>query len=153
MTSQSQSIDQIITSPLNRAQHSAEILSEKLLKPVSGLDELKERSFGIWQGRLFNEIKDDLDFSDVFFKVNNTAIPDGESAIEARKRMAIALRQLSQKFPQQKLLVVTHGELLRCFLSGIENSVDGSAYELFKNGQVFEVHFSPQQNEFKMLIH
>ena len=145
------SITQIVSSPLNRANHSAEILQQTFIKPLTLHKPMQERSFGIWQGRLFDDIQTDGNFSEVFFNVNNTPIPQGESAIEARHRMTQGLTQLSQQFPNQKLLIVTHGELLRCFLSGLENSIDGSAYQLFKNGKVFEVHYSPSRQHFKFI--
>jgi len=145
-------IDHIVTSPLSRATHSATILQNRIVKPLTTLDSLKERSFGIWQGNLFDEIKDEPNFSDVFFQVNDTPIQQGESAIEARKRMALGLRQLNREFPNRKLLVVTHGELLRCFLSGLENGIDGSAYQLFENGSVFEVWYSSEKDQFKYAI-
>ena len=145
-----QPIEQIFCSPLGRAKHSASLLQKQIEKPIQHADFLKERSFGIWQGRLFDDIKQDQDFADVFFKVNDTPIPQGESAIQARKRMSHGLKELGQRHPKQKLLIVTHGELLRCFLSGLENSVDGSAYELFKNGKVFEVHYLNDLEQFKV---
>ncbi len=119
---------------------------------MTELDQLKERSFGVWQGQLFEKIKNDKDFADVFFKVNDTPIVQGESAIQARQRMADGLRQLASDYPRQKMLVVTHGELLRCFLSGLENSVDGSAYQLFKNGKVFEVGYCLNNDRFSVLF-
>lgn len=143
-------ISRIFSSPLGRAKHSSTILQKRINQPIKELDFLKERSFGLWQGKLFEDIKQDHDFAEVFFKVSDTPIPQGESAIQARKRMTSGLKVLGQHYQNQKLLIVTHGELLRCFLSGLENSVDGSAYELFKNGKVFEVNYSPVLDQFKV---
>ncbi len=145
-------IEQIFSSPLGRAKHSATLLQQCIEQPIQEATFLKERSFGIWQGQLFDEIKQDQAFADVFFKVTDTPIEKGESAIQARKRMEVGLKALGQQHPNQKLLVVTHGELLRCFLSGLKNSVDGSAYELFKNGKVFEVSYSPNTEQFEVKL-
>ncbi|MBV1910566.1 MAG: histidine phosphatase family protein [Kangiellaceae bacterium] len=143
-----QPIDHIISSPLMRAQHSARILNQTLNQSLVLKSELKERSFGIWQGQMFNEIESNPDFSDVFFNVNDTPIPNGESAMDARERIVCCLQQLAHQYGQKRLLVVTHGELLRCFLSGLKDSIDGSAYQLFKNGKVFEVNYDHQTDQF-----
>ena len=152
-TPDTKAIDHIISSPLARTQSSAVILQKKLQRPLSIKHALKERSFGIWEGKLFDAIKHEPTFKKVFFEITETSIEQGESAIEARQRMQQSLAQLAVKYRGQRLLVVTHGEILRCFLSGIDNSMDGSAYQLFKNGKVFQVVYNLSQQSFKLLTY
>jgi broad specificity phosphatase PhoE len=142
-------IDQIISSPLARAESSSIILQKKLQKPLSVHHSLKERSFGVWEGRMFDEIKQEPDFESVFYSITQTPIVKGESAIDARERMDTSLKELALEYKQQCLLVMTHGEILRCFLSGIDKNIDGSAYQLFENGKVFEVVYSSTRNAFR----
>ncbi len=144
-------IDHIISSPLARTQSSAVILQKKLQRPLSIKHALKERSFGVWEGKLFDAIKHEPTFKKVFFEITETPIEQGESAIEARQRMQQSLAQLAIKYRGQRLLVVTHGEILRCFLSGIDNNMDGSAYQLFKNGKAFQVVYNLSKQSFKLL--
>jgi len=50
-------IDLVVASPLKRARTTAEIVSEQLGKPLFFDDELKERRFGAFEGRIVSEVK------------------------------------------------------------------------------------------------
>ena len=102
--------DAIVSSPLSRAAETADLIAEGLGLGVSRrVPELTERSFGPAEGMQAGPELDAL------------RIPGGfkgaESEDEAADRGLAALEALAEEFRGQRLLVVTHGTLLRVSLS------------------------------------
>lgn len=102
--------DAIVSSPLSRAAETADLIAEGLGLGVSRrVPELTERSFGPAEGMQAGPELDTL------------RIPGGfkgaESEDEAAGRGLAALEALAEEFRGQRLLVVTHGTLLRVSLS------------------------------------
>ncbi|MDQ0662049.1 putative phosphatase [Arthrobacter ulcerisalmonis] len=102
--------DAIVSSPLSRAAETADLIAEGLGLTVSRrVPELTERSFGPAEGMQAGPELDAL------------RIPGGfkgaESEGEAADRGLAALEALAEEFRGQRLLVVTHGTLLRVSLS------------------------------------
>ena len=102
--------DAIVSSPLSRAAETADLIAEGLGLTVSRrVPELTERSFGPAEGMQAGPELDAL------------RIPGGfkgaESEDEAADRGLAALEALAEEFRGQRLLVVTHGTLLRVSLS------------------------------------
>ena len=102
--------DAIVSSPLSRAAETADLIAEGLGLSVSRrVPELTERSFGPAEGMQAGPELDAL------------RIPGGfkgaESEEEAANRGLAALEALAEEFRGQRLLVVTHGTLLRVSLS------------------------------------
>ncbi|SLK03172.1 histidine phosphatase family protein [Arthrobacter sp. P2b] len=102
--------DAIVSSPLSRAAETADLIAEGLgLEVVRRVPELTERSFGPAEGMQAGPELDAL------------RVPGGfqgaESEDEAAERGLAALEALAEEFRGQRLLVVTHGTLLRVSLS------------------------------------
>ncbi|MDP9987113.1 putative phosphoglycerate mutase [Arthrobacter oryzae] len=102
--------DAIVSSPLSRAAETADLIAEGLGLTVSRrVPELTERSFGPAEGMQAGPELDAL------------RVPGGfkgaESEDEAADRGIAALEALAEEFRGQRLLVVTHGTLLRVTLS------------------------------------
>ena len=102
--------DAIVSSPLSRAAETADLIAEGLGLSVSRrVPELTERSFGPAEGMQAGPELDAL------------RVPGGfkgaESEDEAADRGLAALEALAEEFRGQRLLVVTHGTLLRVSLS------------------------------------
>ena len=102
--------DAIVSSPLSRAAETADLIAEGLGLAVSRrVPELTERSFGPAEGMQAGPELDAL------------RVPGGfkgaESEDEAADRGLAALEALAEEFRGQRLLVVTHGTLLRVTLS------------------------------------
>ena len=119
--------DAIVSSPLSRAAETADIIAEGLGLTVSRrVPELTERSFGPAEGMQAGPELDAL------------RVPGGfkgaESEDEAADRGIAALEALAEEFRGQRLLVVTHGTLLRVSLSRAVGqtlaSVDNAALNL-----------------------
>lgn len=114
----------VYCSPLSRALKSAEIISEPFgLTPIVMAD-LRERSFGIWEGMSFNEIKERYPeefeaWADNPLKYSPIG---GESTIEVRDRVINALNKIMNNHNSQSLSIVAHGgvnRIILCHIMGI----------------------------------
>lgn len=113
----------IYSSHLARAEESAIIFAEELKLPVNKTERLRERTMGSLQGKRLAELKEKfkkeyemLDKLSHEEKMKWKLVADMENANEAAERMKGILLEISEKHPEQIILVVTHGALLRFFL-------------------------------------
>ncbi|MDP3047879.1 MAG: histidine phosphatase family protein [Thermodesulfovibrionales bacterium] len=92
----SSKLSAIYCSPLSRALKSAEIIAESNgLKPIV-IEDLRERSFGIWEGMTFTEIKENYPQEFEAWAGNPLRYSpiDGESTIEVRERVIRVLNEI-----------------------------------------------------------
>ncbi|WP_144392521.1 histidine phosphatase family protein [Pleionea sediminis] len=145
-----QSITHIISSPLQRAYQTAKICSNLLNLELETDDALMERHFGHWQGKLFDELNNQPYFEKIFFEVTEHRPPDGESAIELQERLTIALKGLANKYQNGSILIVSHGDLIRCFLAKLRNKNFCDAYSQYGNGSYFSLKYDHKMDKFKL---
>jgi len=144
-------ISGIYSSPLNRAYQTALACAATCHQDVNVLDALKERHFGDWQGRLYQEVQAHKYFNEIFKQVTDTPPPNGESALQAQRRIFIALKTLALQHKKQTVLVVSHGDLIRslCALFTQESFCD--AYSQYGNGQFLTLLFDHQSQCFQSM--
>jgi alpha-ribazole phosphatase len=97
-------ISNVYTSPLIRALKSAEIIAEPHgLKPIE-IPDFRERSFGIWEGMSFNEIKDKYpeEFEAWAGNPLKYSPMGGESTIEVRDRVIKAMDEILNRAKEQE---------------------------------------------------
>jgi len=157
-------ISSIVSSTLTRAKKTSGICQESLNCPLSLNDKLIERNFGSWQGKVIAEVQCEHNYQDVFHQVNNTAPPSGESGIECASRFQQGLIEIANEYQykptsvQQKnnILVVSHGDILRCFLSTwIDNFNNNHAIntqnKAFDNGCIFQINYNIEKQKFTLI--
>jgi broad specificity phosphatase PhoE len=103
-------IDLIVASPLIRARKTAEIVSERLGKPLLFDDELKERRFGRFEGLVVNEVKQQFGLQPHQRLVKHLP-PDAEQWHETGVRTLRVLGKWLTNHPDQTLLFVSHSGL------------------------------------------
>jgi broad specificity phosphatase PhoE len=94
-----EAFDAVYASDLRRAYETAEIVGSRLGLAVEREAGLREIDVGSWQGLTRIEI--------------DGAEWDGESAEEHRQRVVEALRQIADRHPDGRVLVVAHGGTVR----------------------------------------
>ena len=134
-------IDLIISSPLGRAVKSAIICQETLNIPIIKLNEITERDLGHWQGQYASNIKADDTYNEILHQFTQLTPEDGESAIDCGTRIYNSLQTLAKNQINKNLLVIFHGEALRCFLAKLGQKSTANAYELFDNGSTIHLTF------------
>lgn len=108
----SEQADAIYSSPLQRALTTAETIARVLNLPIQQIDDLREMSYGEWEGRSFLDVRREHDaLYRRWIEDPDCACPSGESHNDVRRRMIRALDAIAggAKHP----IVVTHGTAIR----------------------------------------
>lgn len=147
-----ESIDLIVTSPLPRAATTAHVCHNKLDIALKVHEDLVERHFGDWQGRLFNELNEQPHFADIFFKVTEHAPPGGETGEDCAQRFEQALIEIAAEHGSKKVLIVTHGDVLRCFSTQLKQVAFCDAYSQYGNGSVIRVEYDHPLQRFDFTV-
>jgi broad specificity phosphatase PhoE len=144
-------IDAIYSSPLQRAVSTAQVCSSLIAKQVKTHPAFLERNFGDWQGKLFDDLKLARHFKSIFHEVTCHAPPNGESGIECKSRMQDGLKLIAQT-KADNILIISHGDLIRCFLADLTSNVACDAYSQYGNGSVFKVLLCHQTMTFEYAV-
>jgi len=104
----------IYSSPLERAQETAEPIAR-----LSGLDvmlreRLGEVRCGDWTGATFNELQHMPDWKRFEAFRSSVRIPNGETMVEVQARVAAELLELEKMHLGSTVAIVTHGDVIRC---------------------------------------
>jgi len=117
----------VVSSPLGRAVHTAELIGEEIGLPPTGIEvdsRLTEISFGVWEGLTIDEIQSRYpgEWDNRHRNMWTYAMPDGESYEMVARRVGAWLEDA-----RGRLLVVTHGavdRVLRGLYAGLpENEI------------------------------
>lgn len=141
----------IVSSSLERAKKTAAITAEQLAINTVEVAGLEERDFGNWQGKLLSELKGFQDYQEIFHQVTNHFPPAGESAKQASIRFTQALTSIIKEHPQKNCLVISHGDVLRCFLSMLNMPLIGDAYSEFSNGCLLTIDYHHNEQRFSLV--
>lgn len=104
----------MLVSPLARTQETAAILNAKSHLPILLDDRLLEISYGVWDGQNNHELE--RRYPDVYDPVLHDVLPtyvkyakDGETFQAVVDRVAAFMRDITRRYPDQALIVITHG--------------------------------------------
>lgn len=110
--------DVLVSSDLERAVETANIINQQLLLPHKCNRNLRERSFGIFEGMNFTEIEEE--YPDEFrrYKERNPefVVPGGESIKQLYMRVTSEIEAIARKYKDQKVLIVSHGLVLEMMM-------------------------------------
>lgn len=100
----------LYSSTLGRALSTAEAIAAATGLPIIALDDLREMSYGGWEGRSFLDIRrEDEALYRRWISEPDAVSPDGESHSGVRERMARAIASIDSPRP----IVVSHGTAIR----------------------------------------
>lgn len=118
--------EQIFSSDLSRAIHTAQEINKHHNLQVTIRKELRELSLGICEGMTREEIKQKYpDFYEKRKKDRyNTSYPEGESYATAKERIKPFLEELESKYENNNLLIVAHEGSNRTILGILLNLSD-----------------------------
>jgi broad specificity phosphatase PhoE len=113
----------LFSSPLQRAMATARAINETTGLEIQTLDDLREMSYGDWEGQSFLDVrKKDEAFFKKWIGDPECQCPAGESHNDVRRRMEKAFRQIDAivdarpggvNEPPVRAVVVTHGTAIR----------------------------------------
>jgi 2,3-bisphosphoglycerate-dependent phosphoglycerate mutase len=117
-------LDAIYSSPLVRAMHTARIINTPHGHEIQTHEALTEASYGPLEGIKIDDYHRQCSEHIAYFfqmslqeRVHFKIAPEAESYFEVYERVYPVLQQLSNKHQGQKILVVTHGGLMRAVFS------------------------------------
>jgi probable phosphoglycerate mutase len=112
----------IYSSPLQRAIETAEAISMALDLPVHLCEDFLEIDFGEWTNHPVKDLTTDPQFIRFNLFRSGTAIPGGESMLQAQLRMISGLHKLFVRHPSQSVVIVSHADMIKsavAYFSGI----------------------------------
>lgn len=111
--------DRVISSPLARCAAFARIFAERRALPLLLDRQLREMHFGAWEGRSAAELmaEDPVALTDFWRDPERCPPPGGESLDQFKMRVLAAWDQMVREHVEQRLLVITHGGVIRVLLS------------------------------------
>ncbi len=135
-------IDLILCSPLKRAVKTADIINEDEKIEIIYDDRFIERNFGDFEGLVVTET--DIYKSQILFDTNiNYSENNVEPINELISRITKSLDEIKQKYQDRKVLIITHGALIRsvnAYFNGIpENGIIDSTG--LKNCEIAEFEY------------
>ncbi|MNG80846.1 Alpha-ribazole phosphatase [compost metagenome] len=111
--------DVLVSSPLQRCGRFADELGARLMLPVQREAALQELHFGAWEGRSAAQIMEDQADELGRFWADPYAYtpPDGEPVSAFADRVLDAVARLGRMHAGKRVLVVTHGGVMRLLLA------------------------------------
>ena len=106
----------LVCSPLDRTRETAEPVARRLGLAVQVADELTELDFGAWTGQTFDQVAPDEHWRRFNAFRSGTPAPGGELMLEAQARVVPWMRRVSQEAPDQTIVAVSHGDVIRAAL-------------------------------------
>lgn len=142
----SYSIDHIYASDLDRAYETAAVLGEIFDLKVQKYNDLREMSFGEWEGLTHEEIQ--LQYSHHYRVWRNSphtaVIPKGEKLIEVQNRGLKAIYNIANKHKNQNTVIFSHGTIIKAVLLGILDMDLSNFYKIKQdNVSINRIDFKP----------
>lgn len=111
--------DKVYSSDLKRAYQTAEIILNKKKITITKTEDLREISYGEWEGRLLKEIKTEYKEALQKWWSNplKAKIPGGESISKFRKRVEKFYNKIIFEVKDKNFLVVSHGGPVRLLVA------------------------------------
>lgn len=135
--------DQIYASDLGRALETAQIIGEQLGMPVHPLIELREMHIGGWSGLTSDEIRAQFPDEWVRYEAGGD-FPrggHGETLADFRRRVMGVVEELVGTHPRERLLIATHGGIVRSVLHYVQELTGRPVEERISNTSLTEVIF------------
>lgn len=145
-------INLIISSPLGRAVETAGICQQKLKLTHQTSASLMERNLGDWQGKEVKELQLLPEYDEMLHQVTTLTTKNSESAVACGQRILKSLKQFAREYKGRNLLIIFHGEALRCLLFFLGKTEKSNAFHLYKNGCIVTLDFNLENNDLSILI-
>jgi broad specificity phosphatase PhoE len=138
-------IGAVYSSDLRRALDTAAPLAERLGIEVRVTPALRERSFGVNEGRLSSEVAEELGTkTGSTWHTADDRHPDGETAREVYERVAAFLDELLEEPPADEIALVTSGGPIRLATAYLAREpVDTVVWRAVENCSVTTVEVEP----------
>ncbi len=147
-------IKKIFSSPVNRCVESAQIIANTLRCDIETDNGLRETEFGDWVGKIYDDLKKEVDFRAYYEFPYDKVIPNGESFSEFYDRVIDSFIKISEENTQD-LIIATHADpiktiilhTLKCPLTSAHlfkiDNASVSLIEIKKHSKIIYVNLLP----------
>jgi broad specificity phosphatase PhoE len=113
--------DRLLASDLGRAVATARCINRTLELPLETDPGLREQHWGRWSGRTVADLLDEIpDLAQRYGSAGWAFCPPGgESRAAVCERARQALCAAAERWPGQRVLVVSHAGMIRCLINGL----------------------------------
>lgn len=112
-------VDEIISSPLERALETAQYLADALELPISTDNGIIELDYGSWMGLTFTEIRESDEWQHYNRLRSVVSPPQGELMMQVQARAWTSLEGILSRYAERStatVAVVSHGDVIRALL-------------------------------------
>lgn len=108
----------VYASDLGRASQTAQIIAQRHNLPVFLLPGLREVNFGRWEGKTYQEVKEEYAdcLNNWFSCPGEIVIPGGETFQQVKERAYAAILDVVNKHEGETVIAVSHGGTIRTIL-------------------------------------
>ncbi len=139
-------VDAIFSSDLVRAKKTAQIIADKLERPLTISQALRETNLGAWEALTIEEIedRDPQLLKQWFIDLDNFAYPGGEAIADVIKRSDAFIRSMIRD--HDSILIVAHAGVISLLLSHwLVGDCNHSNSFLVKNAKIQRLIFNGSQ--------
>lgn len=150
-----ENIDAVYASPLNRAYKTAEIINENFGLDIICENSLMERNFGIWDNLNHAEIteKYPMEYEEYTRDWINYCVKDGESSMQAYKRITNFINILLSEKKNGCVLIVTHLGCIRKVIAHLLGmAIEGSWRFKIDNGGITKIEVNDEGYAYLTLL-
>jgi probable phosphoglycerate mutase len=124
-------IDLVVTSAMSRCRETASVIASAVGAPVEQDDDLREVSFGVWEGLTFETVQErwPRELSS-WLSDPSLSPPDGESYESLQYRVSRAQQRLVNRHRGLTVCVVTHSRPVASFVASALDAPLASLYRL-----------------------
>ncbi len=150
-------LDCIVSSPLKRAYHTAEIVRGKKKINIIKHDGFKEINLGDFEGMRWDEIEEK--YGEILHRIKENPIdnryPNGENLAEFYSRVEKAMKEVIEKCRDKSILIVAHGGTIKCiesymrkfkinndWMGNVVHNCSLSYYEVDANNEIKEIFYN-----------
>lgn len=105
--------NQVVSSPLSRCRQSAHLHATAHGIPLHIEPNFAEIDFGAWENKCVDTVMAEENISQLWQDPMNFCAPDGEHTTALQQRSLLAWEQLLQTHQGQRVMLVTHGGVMR----------------------------------------
>ena len=104
----------VVSSPFRRARHTSEIIAAELNLPIETVHDLHERDLGCLKGHSYDDLRTLVLKDPAYDPARGWSWkPDGgESYEDVKERVVVAVNQLLHRYPQDEIVIVSHGGVM-----------------------------------------
>ncbi len=115
-------IKAIYSSPLERAMETAKPIAEAKDMEINVCENLSEINFGNWQGKTLKQMRRMKLWDSVQNQPSQMKFPNGESFVDAQKRLVECISELNNKHePMDLLACFSHSDAIRLLVANYLN--------------------------------